>query len=139
VAKGGTAEAFLEALWLAEETLGEQCVRLDKKREKAALATARASLRAQLQAATQVEVALHLAVLLLELDLHAAFFQVPGKLLPLLLAHLQPKLPDGAHATLTEAHAAVGAALKGQTEAQFDIEALRALGLNKGHAATDAE
>ena len=37
VGKAASVDGFVEALWVAEETLGEQCVRLDKKREKAAI------------------------------------------------------------------------------------------------------
>ncbi|KAL3910580.1 MAG: hypothetical protein SGPRY_009004, partial [Prymnesium sp.] len=73
--KSATSESFLEAVWEAETVLGEQCVRIDRKREKAALATTRASLRSQLESTGQVEIALHLSVLLLEIEMNGLFFQ----------------------------------------------------------------
>lgn len=71
-AKGGGVEAFLEALWAAEATLGEQFPRLDKKREKAVQANSRAAWRDQLLAEGQPVVVLQLSVLLLHLDISGA-------------------------------------------------------------------
>jgi len=137
VGKASTPTAFLEALWVAEEVLGEQCVRLDRKREKTALAEARAMLRSQLESTDQAEVALHLSMLLLEIDLNGLFFAAPGHLLHILISHLQPKLSPAAHAALSNCYAEVAASQKQQTDVAFDTEAVRHIGLNKGRAKGD--
>ena len=142
-AKGGGVEGFCEALWKAEATLGEQFPRLDKKREKGVQQNCRAAWREQLQecSSAQPAVLLQLSLLLLHLDLGGALlFPVPLKLLPTLVDLLQPKLPDGAHATLTRfatlAQAALGAELPADQQAAAEsltsmVEEVRQLGLAK--------
>ena len=138
-------------LLASQATLGEQFPRLDKKREKAVLASMRAAWREQLQAEGQPAVALQLALLLLHLDVHgAALFPVPPRLLPTLLDLLQPKLPEGAHATLarvaTLAQAAIGAELPAdakaaaeEVEPMLDDVRQLGLGLSKGREADEAK
>ena len=130
-------------LWKAEATLGEQFPRLDKKREKGVQQSCRAAWREQLQecSSAQPAVLLQLSLLLLHLDLGGALlFPVPLKLLPTLVDLLQPKLPDGAHATLTRfatlAQAALGAELPADQQAAAEsltpmVEEVRQLGLAK--------
>ena len=142
-AKGGGVEGFLAALWKAETTLGEQFPRLDKKREKSVQQSCRAAWRAQLQesGSDQPAVLLQLSLLLLHLDLGGTLlFPVPLKLLPTLADLLQPKLPEGAHATLTRfatlTQAALGAELPADQQAAAEslapmVEEVRQLGLAK--------
>ena len=130
-------------LWKVEAILGEQFPRLDKKREKGVQQSCRAAWREQLQecSSAQPAVLLQLSLLLLHLDLGGALlFPVPLKLLPTLVDLLQPKLPDGAHATLTRfatlAQAALGAELPADQQAAAEsltpmVEEVRQLGLAK--------
>ena len=125
-----------------QSTLGEQFPRLDKKREKSVQQSCRAAWREQLQREAQPAVLLQLSVLLLHLDLGAAvLFPVPLKLLPTLVDLLQPKLSDGAHATLTRfatlTQAALSAELPADQQAAAEgltpmVEEVRQIGLAKG-------
>ena len=135
----GAAATFVEKALATEKLLGSPTPPLDKKREKASLATARASLRQQLQDERQPMVALHLSLTLLELDLYGILLQVPGKLAGALIAHLQPKLNGDAHAKLLDYHVLMMDA-SGDNERADDardkllaaLEDVRSLGLNIG-------
>ncbi len=136
-AKTGTVSAFLDALWASESTLGEQCPRLDKKREKALLAASRTSMREQLQTESSAALVIHVATLLLVVEIHNAVIDAPGRLVPLLLEALKQKIPEPAHAALGKFQAALHATLAGdddEAEAvlRADIERVRQIGLGKG-------
>ena len=95
----------------------------------------------QLSDRDQPAVLLQLSLLLLHLDLGGTLlFPVPLKLLPTLADLLQPKLPEGAHATLTRfatlTQAALGAELPADQQAAAEslapmVEEVRQLGLAK--------
>ena len=120
---------------MAEATLGAQCPPLDKKREKAAAEKARANFRSQLAAESEPSVALHLAVLLLHLELNGVLLEAPGRLLAPLIEALEPKLADDARGTLIEYAKAVHEVLQGgdgaqgaRLELQAGLEEVRAIG-----------
>ena len=150
-AKTGTVDGFFEAMWAAEAGAGGgQCQRLDKKREKSLLADARASMREQLQLEAQPAVCIHLAVLLLQVELNGVLLDAPGRLVPLLLEQLQPKLAPAAHAELARFQGLVQASLagsaRGEAAASADadgelraaVDSVREIGLSKGHARAEA-
>jgi hypothetical protein len=68
--KSATLLSFVSAARAADAAAGDPSPPFDKKREKAALANARAALREQLTAETKPAVCLHLVALLLEIDLN---------------------------------------------------------------------
>ena len=116
---------FLEALETCEETLGAHTAPLDKKREKAKLAEARAMYRQQLGAESEPSVVLHLCVVLLHLELGGRLLDAPGKLLLPLIESLQPKLSADAHGALRGFQRSVQATLQGGETAQAATEELR--------------
>ena len=139
LAAKGSVAAFLEALKLAEATLGAQCPPLDKKREKAAAERARAAFRTQLAAEAEPGVVLHLTVLLLHLDLNGAMLEAPGRLLPPLIDALEPKLAEGPRGTLLAYAKSAHEVLQGGEGAQGaadelrgGLEAVRGIGMSGG-------
>lgn len=139
----GSVGGFVDALWAVEATLGTQFARLDKKREKAAHAASRASMREQLAVEADPALVLHLAVVILHLELSGALVEAPGRLLPPLIDALRPKLGDGPHGVLTAYQRAVGAARAAgdgaggaEEELRAGIEEVRRMGIGRGATAS---
>ena len=131
--------SFLDALQASEEALGAQCQPMDKKREKAAVDKARGELRARLGAEAEPALVLHLAVLVLHIELGGIMLEAPGRLLLPLIDALQPKVSPHVHSTFVAYQKAVQTKLHGGEGAESagielldGLEAVRAFGLGKG-------
>ena len=103
---------------------------------------------AMLQVEAQPAVCIHLAVLLLQVELNGALLDAPGRLVPILLEQLQPKLAAAAHAELVRFQGLVQASLAGSArgegasadaegELRGAVERVREIGLSKRHARAD--